>query len=253
MITIHPDPTGNLVEIHLEGALSEQDFSNATRTLEAYVKTHGKAPSLLLRADSIPHWDSIAALGKHIHLVETFQKQVPKVAIVTDSTLLGMLPNLADFFLQARIRHFSRVNLDQAKAWASAAGDDPGSFEVMDDLPDDTIGFRIRGIITAEDYEQTLTPLIEGKLKNHQRLNLLAVIDSAFESYTVGAMWDDARLGFMHLTDFRRIAIATDINWIRLSTRFFSPLIAAEVQVYDLTQLDQARDWVTSGQTDSGN
>ncbi|MCB1621467.1 MAG: STAS/SEC14 domain-containing protein [Thiothrix sp.] len=244
MLTIQTDPATNLAEIHPEGALSEQDFSHVIQTLEDYVRTHGKAPSLLLQADAIPHWDSIAALGKHLKLVETFQKQVPKVAIVTDSTLLGMLPNLADVFLKARIRHFSMANRDQAKAWAIAAGDDPGSFEIMDDLSDDTIGFRIKGIITAEDYEQTLTPLIDSKLENHEHLNLLAVMDSAFESYTLGAMWDDARLGFMHLTNFRRIAIVTDINWIRLSTRFFSPLMPAEVQVYELNQLEQARTWV---------
>ncbi|MEZ5449238.1 MAG: STAS/SEC14 domain-containing protein [Thiolinea sp.] len=84
------------------------------------------------------------------------------------------------------------------------------------------------------------------KLERHDKLNLLAVLGDEFGSYTAGAMWDDARLGFMHFTDFGKIALVTDIGWLRTSCKLLAPLMPAELQVFDEAQLEEAKGWVKS-------
>ena len=37
-------------------------------------------------------------------------------------------------------------------------------------------------------------------------------------------MWDDMRFGFSHLTTFSKLALVTDIDWIRKSAKLFGGL-----------------------------
>ena len=101
-----------------------------------------------------------------------------------------------------------------------------------------------KGTITAQDYEQNLIPVIEEKLKTHDHLNILFVAGDDFKTFTPGAIWDDAKFGLMHLTDFQRIAIVTDVDWLEAGAKFFGPLVPGRLHVFDLDELDEAKDWV---------
>ncbi|MEZ5449237.1 MAG: STAS/SEC14 domain-containing protein [Thiolinea sp.] len=144
MIDIDIGAEQAIVTLRPHGRMSEQDFEQVSQALGDYMNTHDHAPALLVQADQVPQWDSIAALMKHLKTVGTFHNLLPKVAIVSDSTVLSIMPTLADLLTKAKIRHFSNRHLQQAQEWAAAAGDDPGSFEVMEGLPHNVIGFGSR-------------------------------------------------------------------------------------------------------------
>ena len=65
-----------------------------------------------------------------------------------------------------------------------------------------------------------------------------------FEGYTAGAVWDDARLGLGHLTTFTKVALVTDIDWLRHSTKFFGHLTPAQVMVFDMDDMSDAEEWI---------
>jgi len=50
-----------------------------------------------------------------------------------------------------------------------------------------------------------------------------------FDGWTVGAAWDDTKLGLLHLADFSRIALVSDIEWIRRVTKLFAPFLGSLV------------------------
>jgi SpoIIAA-like len=116
----------------------------------------------------------------------------------------------------------------------------------MQDLPDDVIGISVFGVITARDYTDVIVPLVQQKLKAHGTIKLLYRIGPEFEAFTAGAVWSDARVGIMHLTDFSKIAVVSDLGWIRHAVRAFAPLIPGHVHVFADRELDEAKAWVTA-------
>lgn len=238
-------PFANVVAVTPEGALTEGDFDHLAQVIDEYINTHDVVPNLLVHPRGIPRWSGIKAMQKHLHFVREHHKLVRKIAIVGDIGLLTVLPPLIDHFVGAKIRHFPEEKIEAARAWVQEADDHPGQFELIDDdLPNDVVGLRVSGIITAQDYRDMLVPLVEKKLKRHDQLKILIVIDESFISYTPEAAWDDARFGFNHWADFGRIALVTDIGWIRTSARLFAPLIRADLHVFALNQLADAKRWI---------
>lgn len=245
MLDIDIDADTNLVTLKPTGALSEDDFAQLKETVDGYINEKDAVPNLLITPEGIPHWSSLQAMLAHAQFVRGHHKLVRKVAVVSDNVALSMLPSVADHFVSAKVRHFATDKVDQARKWATEEDDHPDAFEPIDGLPSDVIAFKVKGTVTSQDYETMLTPLVEERLKQHDKLKVLCVMDDDFGSFTAGAMWDDARLGFMHYSDFAKLALVTDIGWVRTATKFFAPLIPSEVHVFDLDQLDNAKAWVS--------
>ncbi|MGO9138551.1 MAG: STAS/SEC14 domain-containing protein [Syntrophales bacterium] len=53
-------------------------------------------------------------------------------------------------------------------------------------------------------------------------VRVLYQLSRDFLGFTAGAMLDDAKLGIRHLTQFEKIAVVTDANWISRAVQFFS-------------------------------
>jgi len=103
-----------------------------------------------------------------------------------------------------------------------------------------------KGKITAKDYDETLVPLLEKKLKEHKKLKMLFYAGPDFEGYSAGAMWDDAKFGITHLTDFAKIAIITDVEWVRQGTKLFVPLFPAKVRLFSNKELKDGKAWIST-------
>ena len=234
----------DIVTLQPKGALSEEDFANLAKAIDRRINETDKVPNIVIRVDGLPHWDSIGALARHFHFVQVHQKVVRKVAIVGDFPLLSVAPEIADHFVAARIRRFPTDKLDKAKEWARAEGDDPGHFEEIDGLPGDVIALRAIGVITGEAYRDTLVPMVEERLKKHDKLKCLIVLGEEYATYTGDAAWADLRLGLSHWTAFTRVALVTDIGWLAKASHLFSPLMPFEMEVFPLEELEAAKSWI---------
>ena len=115
---------------------------------------------------------------------------------------------------------------------------------LIPDLPDHVLGVSAHGEVTGEDYELILVPAIETKAASHHRLRLLYVIGPEFTGFTGAAAWEDAKVGMRHFTAFERIAVVTDVDWIRNTFRFFAFLMPAPVKIFANAEADQARIWI---------
>jgi SpoIIAA-like len=116
--------------------------------------------------------------------------------------------------------------------------------EMLDGLPDQVLGFAAKGEVTAEDYRQLLVPAVESKLGTHRKLRLLYILGADFSGFTGAAAWEDAKVGMRHFTSFERIAVVSDIDWVRHMVKAFGFVVPGEVRVYDVDAADEARSWV---------
>jgi hypothetical protein len=237
-------PFDNVVALSPQGALTTEDFDKVAQAIDSHINEHDVVPNILVHVHGIPHWASLSAMSRHFHFVKEHQRLVKKLAIVGDVGLLGVLPPLIDHFVGAKVRHFPEEKIAAAREWVRGDEDHPGRFETIKGLPGDVIGLKVSGIITAQDYRDMLVPLVEAKLTQHDKLKFLVVIDDDFISYSPEAAWDDARFGFSHWADFGRIAVVTDIGWIRTATRLFAPLMRSEVHIFATDELGDAKSWI---------
>ena len=99
------------------GPLSERDFTALAGLVDPYIEDHGALNGLMIVAEHFPGWESFAALVTHIRFVRSHESHVRRVAVVTDSALLELLPALARHFVQAEVRSFSFIQRDAAWAW----------------------------------------------------------------------------------------------------------------------------------------
>jgi hypothetical protein len=118
--------------------------------------------------------------------------------------------------------------------------------EIMSGLPEHVLAFTAKGKVTGEDYESVLIPAIEEKLKKYSKISLLYHLGADCAGFDIEAMWDDTKIGLKHLTAWERIAVVTDIDWVRLTTKAFGFVMPGHVKVFANSQLDEAREWVSA-------
>jgi SpoIIAA-like len=118
--------------------------------------------------------------------------------------------------------------------------------ERITDLPDNVVGLVAKGKLTSEDYEQVLIPAVNQTLEGHEKVRLLYVLGGEFDGMSAGAIWDDTRVGFSHVTRWEKIAVVTDKDWLRHSVDIFGYLMPGEVKAFPLAEEPAARAWVAA-------
>lgn len=103
---------------------------------------------------------------------------------------------------------------------------------------------ELTGEVTSRDYTNTLVPAIEAALQEHDQVRMLVIVGPDFEGYDLGAAWEDTKLGLSHWRGFDRVAVVTDKAWVKTSARLAAPLMPCPVQVFEMSQLDEARLWL---------
>jgi hypothetical protein len=87
--------------------------------------------------------------------------------------------------------------------------------EQLTDFPPAVVAFACKGRVTRLDYETVLVPVVEAALKQHRKVRLYYRTDSDFSGIDPGAMWEDFKVGMAHLFRWERIAVVTNVDWIR--------------------------------------
>ena len=100
-----------------EGPLEKTDFEILAREVDPYIEAQGKLNGLLISAKLFPGWKDFAALVSHLRFVKNHHQKIRKVAAVTDSGFLSIMPHIATHFVDAEIQHFEYRDKDRALDW----------------------------------------------------------------------------------------------------------------------------------------
>ena len=118
--------------------------------------------------------------------------------------------------------------------------------ELMENVPQNAIAFTAHGKVTGNDYESVLIPMVESKLKEHDKIRLLYHLGNDFSGFEAEALWDDTKVGFQHWSAWEKIAIVSDHNWINGITKVLGWMIPCPVKVFADVQLSEAMQWLVS-------
>lgn len=119
--------------------------------------------------------------------------------------------------------------------------------EALSGFPSGVLAFACRDHVTKADYDTVLIPAVEKALRQPGKMRLYYQIGPDFKGIGVGAMWDDFKVGIEHLHRWERIAVVTDLDWIRYTIRAFSFLIPGVAKIFVLNEQTEAQKWVSQG------
>ena len=116
--------------------------------------------------------------------------------------------------------------------------------ELAKGFPDYVIGLIGKGRVTRNDYLEIVVPAIEAARKHHARLRLFYDLGEQFSEIDFGAEWEDLKLGIEHYFVWDRVAVVTDVAWIRHLVGALRFLMPAQMRVFANAQVAEARTWI---------
>lgn len=100
-----------------EGALKPEDFAEIAKEVDPYIEQKGKLHGLMIYTESFPGWESFAGMVSHFKFIRDHHKNIEKIAAVTDSSIMSIMPKIGNHFLKAEVKHFDYKDKEAAMAW----------------------------------------------------------------------------------------------------------------------------------------
>lgn len=117
MLTVKIDKINHIAVLEPDGPLTEKDFKEAAKQVDALIAEFGKLIGIVIHAKSFPGWNSIAGLVEHLKFLHEFHTRMSRVALATESIAAHIAEVFATHFVAAEIRIFSYDEIDKARQW----------------------------------------------------------------------------------------------------------------------------------------
>jgi hypothetical protein len=114
--------------------------------------------------------------------------------------------------------------------------------EPLTDLPAGVVGFEAKGELSASDYTQVLLPAVDETIASGNDVRIVLVFER-FDGASGGAMWQDLKMGIEHFTHWKRIALVTDIDWMKQLTSLFGWMTPGELRHFPIAERAAAIMW----------
>lgn len=117
MILLEPLRDQNSLVIAPQGPLGQADFETIAKAVDPVIISKGKVTGLMIRMKSFPGWRNFAAFAAHLKFVTHHHRGIERIAVVTSSGLLKIIPGMAGYFVHPEIRLFGFNQREQALSW----------------------------------------------------------------------------------------------------------------------------------------
>jgi hypothetical protein len=117
--------------------------------------------------------------------------------------------------------------------------------EKIENLPENVLGFAAKETVTENDYQSIIIPAVEQLFSHREKVRFLYHLGEDVTGFEAAAMWDDTKLGLKHLTGWERMAIVSDIEWVRAAIKIFGLVIPGQVRVFHNNELTEATRWIS--------
>lgn len=122
MLAHELDREKGLLIVKPEGPLRKEDFEHLAKAVDPYIEARGQLNGLFISAKGFPGWQDFAALVSHLKFVKNHHQHIKKVAAVSDSGFLTVMPHIAKHFVDAEVKHFDYADKEGALEWLSRSG-----------------------------------------------------------------------------------------------------------------------------------
>lgn len=100
-----------------QGPLKSQDFETLADIVDDYISAEGALTGVMIYVESFPGWEDFGALISHFKFVKNNHGDIEKIAAVTDTQILSVMPKIIDHFVSADVRHFDYEDQEAALEW----------------------------------------------------------------------------------------------------------------------------------------
>lgn len=114
--------------------------------------------------------------------------------------------------------------------------------ELIKGLPAKVIGITVTGRVTKQECHDVLIPAMERSLKKYSKIRLYYILGSRFP----GSTWDELDFGSERAAQCERVAIVTDVSWVRMTVKALRFLIPSDIRVFSAAQTAESRAWITA-------
>jgi hypothetical protein len=120
--------------------------------------------------------------------------------------------------------------------------------ERIDDVPAGVIGVRASGKLTKDEYETVLEPALNEAAESGEARVLFVLPD--FDGLEPEAWLEDMKTGLgvelMNRAAWKKLAVVSGVDWIAKAMRLFAWAVPGELAVFEMDELDKAKEWVTT-------
>jgi 6-phosphogluconolactonase len=110
-------PDSGVVIVTPISPLEKADFDKLAQAVDPLIESQGRLNGLMIFAKDFPGWKDFGGLVSHLKFVKNHHRHIEKVAAVTDSGFLSILPLVASHFVGAEVRHFDYRDKKKALVW----------------------------------------------------------------------------------------------------------------------------------------
>jgi hypothetical protein len=119
---------------------------------------------------------------------------------------------------------------------------------MLSGFPENVVAVACEHQVTRKDYEDVLVPAVISALQRSEKVRLYYEVTPQFSGIEAGAIWEDFRIGIEHLSRWERIAVVTDIEWIRHTMNAFRFLLPGKIRVFVGSDARAARKWIVESE-----
>ncbi|MDT5092444.1 MAG: hypothetical protein QOH60_1807 [Mycobacterium sp.] len=117
--------------------------------------------------------------------------------------------------------------------------------EMLKDMPEGVTGISVSGRVAGDDLRD-FKPVMDEALKSGE-IRIVEVIADDYEGFGPGGLVEDLKLGFgalfQHHSDFKRIAVVSDKEWVAHTLHALAWMVPGELKMFRLDELDRAKKW----------
>jgi hypothetical protein len=118
--------------------------------------------------------------------------------------------------------------------------------EMLEGFPENVVAAVAKGRVTRRDYDEVLVPAVEAAFRRRARARCYYELGREFSGMDAAAIWEDFRVGFGHLSGWERVAVVTDVDWVRLAINAFRFLVPGETRIFPTSEAAEARRWIAA-------
>jgi len=118
--------------------------------------------------------------------------------------------------------------------------------ETLQGFPANVVAVACHGHVSRDDYMTVLTPMVEAALAAHDKVRLYYEVAADFDGIEPSAAWQDFKIGMEHLTRWERMAVVSDVDWIRNMIHAFGFLMPGTIRTFGLDEAAAARTWIAA-------
>ena len=111
-------------------------------------------------------------------------------------------------------------------------------------FPDNVVALAATGQVTRADYERVVVPEVDRAFRSHGKANFYYELGPQFTGLEPGAAWEDLKESVRHFGGWERMAVVTDVEWIKRLVSGFGSILPGEVRVFPYAEQAVARAWV---------